>query len=87
MLFTYPSGIQKNPECFFRITNEQLCSYNFVREYRLVKVKPNSDLAQKHLEKSEYNAEVMRLLEESKIAEREYTIMGSVKMEVQNETI
>ncbi len=33
---------------------------------RLKKVKPDNDLARKHLEKSEYNADVMRLLEKSK---------------------
>ncbi len=35
-------------------------------ENRLKKVKPDNELAKKHLEKSEYNAEVMRLLEKSK---------------------
>ena len=33
-------------------------------ENRLKRIKPDSELAKKHLEKSEYNAEVMRLLEE-----------------------
>ena len=33
---------------------------------RLKEVKPDNSLAQKHLEKSEYNAEVMKLLETSK---------------------
>ncbi len=33
---------------------------------RLKKVKPDNDLAQKHLEKSEYNSDVMKLLEKSK---------------------
>lgn len=32
---------------------------------RLGKVKPNNELAKKHLEKSEYNADVMKLLEKS----------------------
>jgi len=35
-------------------------------ENRLKKVKPNKELAQKHLKKSEYNAEVLRELEELK---------------------
>lgn len=33
---------------------------------RLVKVKPNKNLAQEHLKKSEYNAEVMKDLEKLK---------------------
>lgn len=35
-------------------------------ENRLKKVKPDKKLAEKHLKKSEYNAEVMRILERSK---------------------
>lgn len=35
-------------------------------ENRLKKVKPDNELAKRHLEKSEYNADVMRLLEKSK---------------------
>lgn len=33
---------------------------------RLKKIKPDLDLAKKHLDKSEYNVEVMRILEKSK---------------------